>query len=136
MLPIVARSGSGKRGRAFAVKLDKFPDHFLRAQHLRDVQREIGRGDAFAQGAGEMHADDFRRQEINRLAEHAGFGLDAANAPADDAEAVDHGGVRVGAHERVRVKVDVAACGARLWRDIRDSPGARCQCPAARPRRS
>ena len=32
MLPIVARSGTGKEARAFAVKFDKFPDHFLRAQ--------------------------------------------------------------------------------------------------------
>ena len=38
-----------QRGRAFAVKLDKFADDFLRAQHLRDVQDEIGRGHAFAQ---------------------------------------------------------------------------------------
>ena len=32
-----------------------------------------------------------------------GFGLDAAHAPAQHAEAVDHGGVRVGADERVGV---------------------------------
>ena len=48
MLAIVARSAAA-RSRARAVKFDKFADHFLRAQHLRDVQREIGRGDAFAQ---------------------------------------------------------------------------------------
>ena len=38
-----------QRGRAFAVKLDKLSDYFLRAQHLGDVQDEIGRGHAFAQ---------------------------------------------------------------------------------------
>ena len=53
--------------------------------------------------AGEVYAHDFRREEIDRLAEHAGLRLDAADAPADDAEAVDHGGVRVGADERIRV---------------------------------
>ena len=136
MLPIVARSGSGKRSRACAVKFDKLPDHFLRAQHLGDVQREIGRGNAFAQRTGHVHADDFRREEINRLTEHAGFRFDAADAPADDAEAVDHRRVRVGADQRIRVKDDRRVHGARPWRDIRDSPGARCRCPAARDRKS
>ena len=50
-----------------------------------------------------MHADDVRREEVNRLAEHAGLGLDAAHAPADDADAVDHRGVAVGADQRVRI---------------------------------
>ena len=35
------------------------------------------------------------------LAQHGRLGLDAADAPADDAEAVDHGGVRVGAEHGV-----------------------------------
>jgi hypothetical protein len=35
--------------------------------------------------------------------QHAGLGLDAAHAPAQHAQAVDHGGVRVGAHQAVRV---------------------------------
>src|SRR5262245_43102374 len=50
-----------------------------------------------------MHADNIRRQKIYRLAEHAGFGLDTAHAPADDADAVDHRGVRVGTNKRVGV---------------------------------
>ena len=68
------------------------------------MQREIGRGDAFAQRAGHVHADDFRREKINRLPEHAGFRLDSAHAPTDDAEAVDHRGVRIGADERVGIE--------------------------------
>ena len=36
-----------------------------------------------------------------RLAEHGRLGLDAADAPAEHAEPVDHGGVRVGAHQGV-----------------------------------
>ena len=55
------------------------------------------------QRARELDADDVRREEVDRLAEHAGFGLDAADAPADDAEAVDHRRVRVGADERVGI---------------------------------
>ena len=42
------------------------------------------------------------REHVDRLAEHAGLGLDAADAPADDAQAVDHGGVAVGADEANR----------------------------------
>ncbi len=53
--------------------------------------------------AREVHADDVRREEIHRLAEHAGLGLDAADAPADDADAVDHRGVAIGADQRVGI---------------------------------
>jgi len=35
------------------------------------------------------------------VAVHHRLGLDAADAPAQDAQAVDHGGVRIGADERV-----------------------------------
>ena len=37
------------------------------------------------------------------MAEHAGLGLDAAHTPPEHAESVDHGGVRVGADQRVEV---------------------------------
>ena len=46
---------------AATVKFDEFSDDFLRAQHLRDVQHEVGRGHAFAQLPGEMNPDNFRR---------------------------------------------------------------------------
>src|SRR5206468_1232233 len=84
-------------------ELDEFADDFLPAQHFGDRQHQIGGGDAFGQAAGEVDANDVRRQEIDRLAEHAGLGLDAAHTPADDADAVDHRRVAVGADERVRV---------------------------------
>ncbi len=48
------------------------------------------------------------REEIDGLAEHAGFRFDAADAPTDDAEAVDHGGVRVGSDQRVGI-IKIAA---------------------------
>ena len=95
--------GQRQRRRAGAVELDELADDLLLAEHLGDVEREVGRGDAFAQRAGHVDADDFRREEIDRLAEHARLGLDAAHAPADDAEAVDHGGVGIGADERVGI---------------------------------
>src|SRR5699024_3741341 len=44
----------------------------------------------------------------HRLTEHRGLGFDAANAPAQHAEPVDHRGVRVGAYTGVRVDQPVA----------------------------
>ena len=42
------------------------------------------------------------------MAEHCCFGFDAADAPTENADAVDHGGVGVGADDRVRIGVSVA----------------------------
>ena len=47
--------------RAFAVKFHELSNHALRAQHLGDVQHQIGRGHAFAQLTGQVHPDHFRR---------------------------------------------------------------------------
>ncbi|CRR97126.1 hypothetical protein PAERUG_P5_London_26_VIM_2_01_09_03357 [Pseudomonas aeruginosa] len=91
----------GQVGQAVAVELDEFPHHALLAQHLRDGQHQVGGGDALAQLAGELEADDLGDQHRYRLAEHGGFRLDAADAPAEHAEAVDHGGVGVGADQGV-----------------------------------
>ena len=88
---------------AGAVKLDELADDALLAQHLRDGQHEIGRGDALAQFAGQLEADHFRQQHRQGLAEHRGLRLDAADAPAEHGEAVDHRGVAVGADERVGI---------------------------------
>ena len=84
-------------------ELDEFADDLRFAEHLRDVQREVGRGHAFAEAAGHVDADDFGCEKIDWLAEHAGFGFDAAHAPTDDAESVDHRRVRIGPDQRVGV---------------------------------
>ena len=67
------------------------------AQHLGDRQHHVGGGGAGRDLAGQLEADDPRDEHRHRLAEHGRLGLDAADAPAQHAEAVDHGGVRVGA---------------------------------------
>ena len=103
MLAIVARSGTASDAAPSPKNSTNLPTTFSRAQHLGDGQHQVGRGDALVQRAGEVDADDVGREEVDRLAEHAGLGLDAADAPADDADAVDHRRVRVGADERVRV---------------------------------
>ena len=95
-------------GEAGAEELDELADHALLAQHLGDGQHEVGGGDAFLQLAGQAEADDFGQQHRDGLAEHRGLGLDAADAPAEHAEAVDHGGVGIGADAGVGIGDDVA----------------------------
>jgi hypothetical protein len=86
MLPMVARSGSARFVQAGAVEFDEFADHALAAQHLRDGQHEIGGGGALGQLAGQAEADHVGDQHGDRLAEHGGLGLDAADAPAEHAQ--------------------------------------------------
>ena len=52
--------GNRQIRKPVAVELDELSDHALLAQHLRDLQHEVGRGDAFAQFAGEPEADRLR----------------------------------------------------------------------------
>ena len=53
--------------------------------------------------AVEAEADDLGDEHADRLAEHGRLGLDPADAPAEHAEAVDHGRVAVGADEGVGI---------------------------------
>ena len=48
MLPMVARSATVMSVEAGAVEFDELADDALLAQHLRDGEHEVGRGDAFA----------------------------------------------------------------------------------------
>ncbi len=90
-----------ERRHAGAEELDELADDLLLAEHLRHGQHEVRRGHALAQAARELEADHLRDEHRERLPEHRGLGLDPADAPADDAEAVDHRRVRVGADQRV-----------------------------------
>ncbi len=86
-----------------AEKFHELSNHALLAQHLRHRQHQVGGGDAFLQLSLELEADHFRQQHRQRLAEHRGFRLDAANAPTEHGKAVDHRGVRVGTDQRIRI---------------------------------
>ncbi len=127
----VADGGAvGQRGGgdALAVELDELADDAVLAQHLGDGEHQVGGGGAGLQLAGQLEADDARDQHGDRLAEHGGLGLDAADAPAEDAEAVDHGGVRVGADQGVRVGLAAAdhdRAGQVLDVHLVDDAGAR-----------
>ncbi|GAA3040369.1 hypothetical protein GCM10020000_18590 [Streptomyces olivoverticillatus] len=120
--------GEARRGHALAVELDELADDAVLAQHLGDREDEVGGGGAVRQLAGQLEADDARDEHGDRLAEHRGLGLDAADAPAEHAEAVDHGGVRVGADEGVGVGLaapDHDGAGQVLDVHLVDDAGAR-----------
>ena len=88
---------------ARAEELDELADHAALAQHLRDGEHEVGRRHAFLELAGELDADHLGQNHRVGLAEHRGFRLDAADAPAEHREAVHHRGVRVGADDGVGI---------------------------------
>ena len=73
------------------------------AQHLHHPQHQVRGGDAFRQAAGQPKADHIGNEHGHGLAEHGRLRFDAANAPAEHAEAVDHGGVAVGSDQGVRI---------------------------------
>ena len=68
---------------------------------MRDGQHQVGGGNAFFELTAEFETHHFRDQHRHRLAEHRRFRFDTAHAPAQYAKAVNHGGVRVGPHQRI-----------------------------------
>jgi hypothetical protein len=85
------------------VELDELADHPVLAQHLGDGQHQVRGRRALVELAVQLEADDARDEHRHRLAEHGGLGLDAADAPAEHAQAVDHRRVRVGPDQRVGI---------------------------------
>ena len=98
---------------AGAVKLNKLAHHAQLAQHLGHGQHQVGGRRALAQLARQLEPDHLRHQHRNRLAQHGGLGFDPADAPAQHPQPVDHGGMRVGAHQRVRIRPDHSVLAAR-----------------------
>ena len=86
-----------------AEEFHKLADHAFLAQGLGYSQHQVGRGCAFGQAVLQTETDDLRDQHGYRLAQHGGLGFDSADAPAEHAETVDHGGMRVGADQRVGI---------------------------------
>ena len=86
-----------------AEELDELADDPLLAQHFRHRQDEVGRRRPLLHGAGQPEADHLRDQHRDRLAEHRRLCLDAADAPAEDGQAVDHRRVAVGPDEGIGI---------------------------------
>ena len=49
-----------------------------------------------------------RQQHGYRLPQHGRLGFDAPHAPSQYAEAIDHGGVRIGSHQGVRISLHLS----------------------------
>jgi hypothetical protein len=98
------------------------------AEQLGHGEDEVGRGDALLKSACKFEAYDLWDEHVVGLAEHHGLRLDPADTPAEDAEAIDHGGVAVGAYQRVRHRhpiLDLHDPGEILEVDLMDDAGRR-----------
>jgi hypothetical protein len=90
----------------------------VRSEHLGDDEDEVRRRRPARQRAVEADPDDVWHGLVERLAEQDGLRLDTADTVAQDAQAVDHGRMRIGADDGVRV-CDPAAAGVFPIRDDR-----------------
>ena len=81
----------------------KQPTTPLARSDLGHGQGEVHSGDALGQRASHMDAVGLGHQDRDGLPQRGGLGLDAADTPAEHADAVDGGGVGVGAHHGVEI---------------------------------
>ena len=86
-----------------AVKFDKFANNAKLAQHFNNAQHKVGRRCALLHFACNLKAYDLGDQHRNRLAEHGGLGLNAADTPAQNGQTVDHSRVGIRTHQRVGI---------------------------------
>jgi hypothetical protein len=93
--------GERELGEAGTRELDELPDDAVLPQHLGDAQDEVGRVDPFGQAPDEPQPTTCGMSIESGWPEHRRLGLDTADAPPEDAEAVDHRRVGVRADERV-----------------------------------
>ena len=112
-------------------ELDKTADDAEPAQHLRDAENQVGGGRALLQLAGQLDADDFRHQLVERLTQQNRLGLDPADAPTEHPQSADHGRVRVSSDQGIRkgehLAVDISGrdhAGQVLEIDLVDDAGA------------
>ncbi len=101
--------GQWQAGQSGSVIFDKLAHDAFFSEHLGGGQHQIGGRGTFAQCAGELEADDLGHEHRHRLAQHGGLGLDSADPPSQHAQPVDHGGVRVGADQGIRIRQGWAA---------------------------
>ena len=97
--------GQRKARQSYAIKFHEFADDLFFAEHFRHGQHEISRSGTRLQAAVHLESDDLRDEHRYRLSEHCRLGFDSADAPAEYTKPVDHGGVGIGADQRVGVRV-------------------------------
>src|SRR5699024_4274001 len=102
---------------AGAEELYEYADDPRLPQRLGYGEDEVCGRCPFGQLTGQLEADDFGDEHAHRLPEHGRLGFDAADAPAEHAEAVDHGSVRIRAHQGVRIGLGQALGGVTSEHD-------------------
>ena len=133
----------GDLGHTGPVELHELAHYPPLAQQLGHGEDQVRGRRALGQFADQLEPDDIGDEHGHRLAEHGRFGLDAPDAPSQHSEPVDHGRVRVGAEERVRVRLAVfgendpgqvlqVVTDARVGRDDLQA-GERLLAPAQEP---
>ena len=118
MLEMVARSASASEARPSPANSTNAPTTpCLRSIWLMTSTRSVA---VLPRGSSPWSRTPttLGQRLVERLAQQHGLGLDAADAVAQHAQAADHGGVGVGAHERVREGLGLAVHLAQL-----DDPG-------------
>ena len=95
----------GKRERIDTVtkELDDLRDHVVPAKNLRYREHEIRRGHPRLQAPLEPAPDHLGDEHGDGLAERHRPPLQAAHAPTDDAECIDHGRVAVHRDDGIRI---------------------------------
>ena len=96
--------GKGQPREPGTVVLHEATHDAVPAQQLRDPQHQVGRGRPFGQRAGQLHAHHLGEQHVVRLPQQHRLRLDPPDPPAHHAQSVDHRGVGIGPHDRVRIR--------------------------------
>src|SRR5699024_10644531 len=87
--------GQWDRANTFAVEFNEFANSTVFTQQFGDGEHNVGCGGTRWNFTGQFETDNTWHQHGDWLAEHCCFGFNTANAPAEDTETVDHGGVGV-----------------------------------------
>ena len=101
MFPIVARSASGSVARPWPKYSTNFPTTPVPRRICVTVRTRSVAVAPSGSAPVSLKPTTCGHEHRDRLAEHRRLGLDPADAPAEDAEPVDHRRVRVRADERV-----------------------------------
>jgi len=93
--------GHGELAVALSEVLHEITHDVLRAQPFCDGEDEVCRSNTLPEVSGQLNPEHPGNGHGVRLSEHHRFCFYAPDAPSQHAEPIDHGGVRVGPHERV-----------------------------------
>ncbi len=107
----IGNSGTVGKGQVIQTgtkELNKFADHTMLTQHFCHRQHQVSCRYTLFKPALEFDANHFRNSHGDRLAQHGSLGFDTTHSPAKYGQTVDHGGMAVGADQRVGICAQLA----------------------------